>query len=177
MQKHLAGRLLRSVLSPMRKSSRQGFDYRDGEAKPPLLPRFRDRMPAAGFWQVEYSFTRIRCGGVTEDITLRSQVQIWCLPLVLMVAKSGYRRVIQKAAISGWRPFRVLSPFLTTTSSIAARLKVSVSAKRATSHWHPHVRVPPRSRPQLSVVSTSRLVWVNNRCERSTGCRRHGCER
>ena len=108
--------------------------------------------------------------GAGEAITPQSLIRFLPPPLVLTVAKLADRRVTRKAAIFGWRPFRVLSPVLATTSSTAVRLEVSVSPRRATFPSPARVSFPGRSRWKLSVVSASRLVWVNDRCERSTGC-------
>ena len=115
--------------------------------------------------------------GAGEAIIPQSLIRFLPPPLVLTVAKLAYRRVTRKAAISGWRPFRVLSPVLATTSSIALRLEVSVSARRATQLRHVCAPFPARLRPKLSVVSVSRAVRVIGCCERSIGPIRHGCER
>ena len=52
-----------------------------------------------------------------------------------------------------------------------ASLKVSVSRRRATSFLSCRRLLSPQYRPELSLVSSSRRVWVNGCCERSTGRR------
>ena len=98
-------------------------------------------------------------------------------PLVLTVAKLACRWVIRKAVISGWRPFRVLSPVVATTSDGVVRLEVSASPRCATSSRGPRPGFRRRSRPKLSVVSDSRPVRVIRCCEHSIGPNPHGCER
>ena len=82
-------------------------------------------------------------------------------PLVLTVAKSDYRRVIRKAGVERRWPFRVLSPVLTTGSSVAEGLWLAISASRARLPGLPVVTRPTRFPPKLSVVSLSRVGWVN----------------
>ena len=69
------------------------------------------------------------------------------------VTKLGYRRVTRKAAISGWRPFRVLSPVLATTSSTAWRLK-SLAHPRCATYRSPFTILPisPESRSSLALA-------------------------
>ena len=112
---------------------------------------------------------RDRAGYAPRPLPSRSgcSKRVGSPPLVLTVAKLTYRRVIRKAGVERYRPFRVPSRVLATTSSVAARLGFAISACRATSLVR--VRVTPlvQSLPKLSVVSLSRAAWVNGCCFRS----------
>jgi hypothetical protein len=107
----------------------------------------------------------------------RCSKSAWFAPLVLTVAKLAYRRVIRKAVIFGWRPFRVLSPVVATTSSITARLEVSVAPRRATFPSPLRDAARRQFHPKLSVVSLSLAVRVIGCCEHSTDPFQHGWER
>jgi hypothetical protein len=136
--------------------------------KKDLLHVINDGLMAIFFFVVGLEIKREVVAGELREFRKAS------LPTV---AKLRYRRVKRKAAISGWRPFRVLSPTLATTSSTASRLKVSVSLRRATHLRHARVVVPSQFRPKLSVVSLSRAVQVIGCCERLISPIQHGYER
>src|SRR5262249_11814091 len=81
-----------------------------------------------------------------------SQVQILSPPLVLTVAKLACRRVTRKAAISGWRPFRVLSPVLATAS---IRLEDCCGRR---SFGHPRTRLPGPRQCEMWITARSRFA-------------------
>lgn len=106
--------------------------------------------------------------------TRQSQVRILSPPLVLTVAKSGYRRVIRKAGVERRRPFCVLGQVPATTCDADGSLKVSLSTCRAMPARGSVATPRTRSGPKLSAVSLSRAGWVNGCCFRSVAPNRLG---
>ena len=80
--------------------------------------------------------------------------------------ETGRPASFEKAGVQRRRPFRVLSPVVATTSSIAASLDVSVPSRRATFPSPARVGFLTRSRRKHSVVSASRRARVIWCCER-----------